>query len=316
MHDLEILNGIASMFSAQNVCPWHKLGHIVDKVETAEEAIRLAGLDWGIDVEDAFTADGKRVEGCKIIRRDTDKAQLGVTGERFTPLLNRDAFSFFDAFIKAGEAEYTSAGSLCGGSRVWIQARIVGDPMMIGDVDAIERYIMLSNSHDGKSAVKLGYTGQRIVCKNTLTLAHNDRASKLIRVRHSAKVLPALEDVRLTMNSVKSEFEATADMFNRMADKGINKDDLRKYVCKVFDAPSDDPPRCLTPIMEAFENAPGADMAGSTAWGAYNAATFWLTHEQGRTDEKRLESNMYGQNLAVNEKALQYAYNYAINGSF
>jgi hypothetical protein len=129
-------------------------------------------------------------------------------------------------------------------------------------------------------------------------------------------MIPALQDIRMAMDTVRSEFVATVAGYQSLAQKGINKKDLEKYVCKVFDAPENDPPRAMTQIVENFTSGIGSGIAGDTVWGAYNAVTDYLTHSQGRSDEGRLDANMYGTSVIANQTALKLAYQYVSVGSF
>lgn len=315
-HDLEIVDGKASFFSARGITAWHQLGQIVSGVPTAAEAIELAGLNWLVGMEKAFTADGTELAGVRVSRRQTDGAVLGVVGERYRPLQNHEAFSFFDPFVAAGEATYETAGSLGGGSRVWVLARINRDPVMIGNNDQIDKYILLSNGHDGKIAVRIGFTATRVVCANTLSLAHGSNDSKLIRVRHSSRMMPTLSDIRVTMDTIDQSFKATGEIYQKLANSAISKGDLKKYVCQIFDTPEDSPPRCMANIERNFDSGIGSDIAGNTAWGAYNAVTDYLTWEQGRSPENRLDANSYGLAATTNQKALDLAYQYVTVGGF
>jgi hypothetical protein len=54
-HELEIINGNASMFfRGEN--PWHRLGTFIhpDKKLTSEEAIVAANLDWTVNTQQLF----------------------------------------------------------------------------------------------------------------------------------------------------------------------------------------------------------------------------------------------------------------------
>src|SRR5205823_12189648 len=88
--------------------------------------------------------------------------------------------------------------------------------------------------HDGSLAVRCGFTPVRVVCANTLAMAHGDDASKLIRVKHTKDVLENLANVREVMDLANQQFEATAEQYRRLARKSINQDDLRKYVRRVL----------------------------------------------------------------------------------
>ena len=61
------------------------------------------------------------------------------------------------------------AGSLQGGRRTWILARLPQRYIISGD--EITPYLVFMNSHDGSGAIKAAMTPVRVVCQNTLNLA-------------------------------------------------------------------------------------------------------------------------------------------------
>src|SRR5262249_13689107 len=95
-----------------------------------------------------------------------------------------------------GESTLETAGSLAGGSRVWVLARLNRTPMVVAPGDEVVKFLLLSNSHDGSLAVRVGFTPVRVVCNNTLTLAHGSDKSQLLRVKHSSGVVENLDAVR------------------------------------------------------------------------------------------------------------------------
>ena len=113
---------------------------------------------------------------------------LGVVGPRYTILQNQDAFKWFQPFLEAKEAALHTAGSLRGGSRIWVLAKLNREPLVIAQGDEVEKYLLLSHSHDGSLAVRVGFTPIRVVCQNTLSMAHNADASKLIRFKHTKDI--------------------------------------------------------------------------------------------------------------------------------
>jgi len=290
--------------------PWHGLGRQVINAPTSEEAIKLAGLDWAVRKIPLITADGtSRAVDHNAIERVTDGSILGVVGPRFTPLQNSEAFKFFDPFVTSGEASYETAGSLRMGQRVWILAAINRSPIEVVKGDLVKKYILLSNSHDGTLAVRVGFTPIRVVCANTLKIAHDNEASKLIRVRHTARMNQTLENVRDIMNLANAEFEATAVQYKRLALSACTLEDLERYVKVVFNKDKDTPQfnTMKEKITSYFEAGKGAEFHRGTMWGAYNAVTEYLGYDHGRSEDNRLNSLWFGASDTINQKAFDEA---------
>ena len=110
---------------------WHNLGLVIDRYPTSSEAIQHAGLDYIVEKRPLFTYDtanyiGKTADNIIIpeitvpnffatVRADTEQV-LGVVGNDYEVVQNRDAFSFFDAIVGGGEGIlYETAGALGNG---------------------------------------------------------------------------------------------------------------------------------------------------------------------------------------------------------
>lgn len=319
-HELEIVNGQAQMFSVKEA-PWHRLGHIIEKAPTIEEGIILAGLNWRVNMRPVFThdAEGQPIPApAKATFRDDTGALLGVVGPFYEPLQNVDAFKFFQPFLDNGLATLETAGSLRDGKRVWVMAKLgLEDSVIVPQSDdRVSKYVLLSNSHDGTLAIRVGFTPVRVVCNNTLQMSIQDKASRLIRVRHVGKPAEALDKIREIMNLANQQFEATAEQYRLLASKEINQKDLEKYVKIVFSTPKqlEDPEaqggsKVLPNIVRLFEKGRGNDMAGvkGTLWAAYNAVTEYVQYERGEEAGTRLDNTWFGQGAMINKKALDTA---------
>lgn len=315
-----LLEDTDTMISVKKT-PWHELGVVLPSAPTTAEAIKLAGLDWDVKLEKIKLADETlqgHISHKAVVRADTG-AILGVVGKDWRPLQNRDAFGFFDSFIQSGQVTIETAGSLRGNKTVWVLAKISGMTAEAVKNDPIDRYVLLSHGHDGTMAVRTGFTDIRVVCNNTLSASFNSTASKMIRIRHNSKISQNLETIKSCMDIANSEFVANIELLKKLTKKDINQEDVKKFVKATFfdgkvleGADShirtvnayNDMVRNMTRLMET---GMGSDIQGvkGTAYGLYNAATEYLTHEAATSVENRLNSLWFGSNARLNEKVLQ-----------
>lgn len=319
-HEIEIINGQASMAYA-GALPWHGLGTPLTEEDVYDwpKASVKAGLNWDAELVPLVTVDTEAKVMHRAVRRTTDGKLLGVVGPRYAVLQNQDAFKWFQPYLQAREAALHTAGSLRGGSRIWVLAKLNRAPLVIAPGDEVEKYLLLSHSHDGSLAVRVGFTPVRVVCANTLAAAHGDVASKLLRLKHTKDVQQNLENIREVINVANLAFEATAEQFRLLARKSINQADLRRYVQKVFKVEDETKasPRMLNVMQEVCrlaEEGRGNDLPSvrGTYWAAYNGVSEWLSHERGNNQQNRLNSLWFGDAAAMNRLALATALEMAV----
>jgi phage/plasmid-like protein (TIGR03299 family) len=294
--------------------PWHGLGTALDEADLYDwqRACIKSGLDWEAELVPLTTDDGIKVTH-RAVRRMTDRKVLGVVGPKYHVLQNRNAFRWFQPFLDAKEAALHTAGSLREGSRIWVLAKLNRAPLVIAKGDEVEKFVLLSHGHDGSLAVRVGFTPIRVVCANTLALAHGSDASKLIRLKHTKDIHENLENVREVMNTANQEFEATAEQYRLLARKSINQADLRRYIKRVLKVEDDKistrMENTIKEIMGRCESGKGNDLPSvrGTLWTAYNGVNEWLAYERGHNQQNRLNSLWFGDSANVNRFALETA---------
>lgn len=216
--------------NAGRIAPWINCGIDVREAPTSEKALELSGLAWGIKQQDVFSADGMKLDGYKVNLRDTDNRVLGIVGKNYVPISNAEAFSFTDALIDTGDVRYETAGSINGGKRIWLQAKLPDTEILD---DAYERYLVFTTAHDGTGSVRCVTTMHRIICQNSLTLALA-KAKRSWSMKHMGR----LEDKLLEAQACLRLSSAYTDEFKRMAEiyanASISEDDLKSIIEEVF----------------------------------------------------------------------------------
>lgn len=297
--------------------PWYGFGNPVSPGIGTEEMINEAGLNWMADLQPLITTvNGKQiaVDSHKAVVRSSDGRVLGVVGSMYRPLQNSEAFKFFDPFIESGLAQYEVAGSLRDGKRIWVLAKITGKPMEIVKDDIVNKYILLSNGHDGTLSVRAGFTGVRVVCNNTMHMAHTSAESKLIRLRHNVNVVKSLDTISEIMNLANQSFDATAEQYKFLAKHTVSVKELQKFINIVLDLKLTKEKefkesKALATVVNIFDHPRGGQIKGATGtwWAAYNAVTEFFTHENGKTADNRMSSVWFGRNAKRSADALATA---------
>lgn len=305
---------------------WHKEGTVIgandERRFSIDSCIELGGMDQEIALADAYYLYGPNGEHCDRIEgqfatlrifKDGRINPLGTVGAKYQPLQVREAFQWFQPWLDTRELSIETCGTLKGGRVDWVLARILRDDINVG-MDKIAKYLTLTTSHDGSEATRVGFTPIRIVCANTLAMAHSDKASKLLRVRHTAGQHSSLAAIRETIDLVDREFAATGAQYAKLMSCGLSLSELRRYVKIVCEVDPDTPEKALgdrmrkriDKIVNLALNGKGQD-GKPTAWAAYNGVTEYVTHFAASDAEKRLVSNMNGTYAQMNRRALDLA---------
>ena len=266
---------VETMFVARKLA-WHGLGTFIPEAVESEEALVLAGLDWTVNLEDAFTHDGIIVPDTQLTRRSSDNKVLGVVGDRYTVIDNHELFTFADKLVEYG-ARYESAGSLKGGKNVFA-TMVIEDPLEIeGDVHI--PYLVMASSHDGSMATRALLSPVRVVCMNTLRLAIAN-SHRTFTIRHTASAPQAIEEARRTLGlSFKYydgfEEEVRTLMGQTVTDKQF--DDLIDAVWPIDleNLKGNRNVKKRDEVKSIILHDPAVAPYRGTAWGALNAFNTW-----------------------------------------
>lgn len=315
-HNLNIVNGKANMFYTGER-PWHGLGTKLDKPATAKEAIIAAGLNYPIAKEQMFLSNGKAIEGkFANVRQDT-KDFLGIVGDRYQIIQNAEAFTFFDSVVGDGKAIYETAGALGKGERVWILAKLPGE-MVIAKDDVIDKYLILTNNHNGLSCLQMYFSPVRVVCQNTLNASLKD-AQNGISIRHTGNIQFKVEEVRRILNISFNYYEEFEKICKQLVDVKLDSKKSDLYFNDVLGIEDDgeDSTKKMNEknqLLHLFEYGKGNSNPAikHSVYAAYNAVTEYVDHyktvknlEKDKTN--KLKNIWFGTGASLKEKAFSKA---------
>ncbi len=294
--------------------PWHGLGTPLDHPATAAEAIVAAGLDWQVELKPAL-AVGSPIPRARAVVRTDRLEPIAVVGERYAPVQNAEAFGFFDELVGEGKAVYETAGALDHGRRVWLLAKLPGD-VWVTHQDNVGKYLLLTNSHDGGSALRALFTPIRVVCQNTLMAALDEGRSTGVSVRHVGDVLGRAKEAHRLLGILIKYYDSFADRARAFASRTLGWEALQGYLTDVVPNPTDaDPTRAIATretLRRLFETGKGNNLPSvrGTLWAALNAVTEFVDHERptrvadGESKAfKRFESALFGSGARLKERA-------------
>jgi len=295
--------------------PWHGLGVKVDNDLTPQEMLEAASLDWEVKkvpMEYCFDDDGTVLEVPNkfALVRATDGNLFDIVGPGWRPLQNEDAFELFNDFVKQGNMEMHTAGSLKNGQIVWALAK-VNNTFEVTHGDAIEQYLLLVNPHKRGKAIEVMDTGIRVVCQNTMNFALNSGSTRRIKVNHNQRWDAEYVTEMLGLAKQTSERYRETGVFlaSRLYEEAL----VQEYFTRVFPntGSTDEDSKNSQRALEVLHSQPGADLAEGSWWQAFNTVTWMTDHELGRSADTRLTSAWFGQNRTRKEKALSLAVEYA-----
>lgn len=204
--------------------------------KTVDEALSLAGMDWYVDSRPLYNENGKIYEGFSANVREGDEALLGIVSDRYRIVQNKDAFEFVNDLSSSG-FEFERAGIFKNGKSIWMMGHLPKENIL---GDEISNNIVLVNSHDGSSGVKVMMTPIRVICSNMLNLALKS-AERSWTTKHTSNIYSKLEEAKHTlgladkyMTELKEESERLStikisdskieEIFDKMFPIDVNKD--------------------------------------------------------------------------------------------
>lgn len=277
----------------------------------AIEILQRDHVDFTVSKVPMFLASGLVVPNNWAVKRDDNQTVLGVVGNVYRPLQNQLGLDLFDSLAALGQIEYGTAGTFKSGAIVWIQIKLPGS-FKIGP-DEIVKYLLLVNSHNGTSNLRVLITGIRVVCRNTLQAALNQGKDVGMKVRHTSGGAEKVKAAQRAVEDASRYYESFQEMGNFMFRKQLTPAVIKTTVAQIFPAVGEDREvstrleNTRNQVIDLVERGQGQYAIRGTAWGVYNAVAEYTDHHRStRGDEaNRLESAWLGSGAALKRRAFE-----------
>jgi len=293
---------VESMFYVREK-PWHGLGTMVSEAPASIDALIYAGLDWRVVQKDVYTADNRLIPGYKVNLRNTDNAALGIVSDRYKVVQNEDAFQFTDDLLGEG-VTYETAGALQGGKKVWMLAKMPHRYIIAGD--EIAPYLVVMNSHDGSSGIKVAMTPIRVVCQNTLNLALNT-AKRVWTTKHTENVMSRVHEARETLMLAESYMGELGKGIDTLSKIKLTDKKVMEFMQEFFPVTSDMPEaqrknnmRLLNDMKRRYFDAPDLSDVGKNGYRFVNAVSDFATHADPIRKTKNYNENLFMRTIEGN----------------
>ena len=301
---------VESMFYVRET-PWHGLGIRVKAAPSSKDALIYAGLDWKVIQEPVYTDSQELIEGYKANVRDSDRRVLGVVTDRYKVIQNEEAFAFTDALLGEG-VRYETAGSLQGGKKVWMLARMPHEYIITGE--RISPYLLFSNTHDGSGAIKVALTPIRVVCNNTLNLALST-AKRSWSMIHTGDIQGKLQEAKDTLLLADRYMDSLGKEFENLRMKSMTDKQVMEYIEVLLPVEEDGTMKQKRNIEHLREDlkmryfdAPDLQDVGKNAYRFINAVSDFATHAQPLRKTANYKENLFARTVEGNpmiDKAYQ-----------
>lgn len=258
-HNLNQVDGKTAFYSLRESA-WHKLGQVVDRPVTDDEAIVLAGLNWTADAKPIYHGDHQTIPTNKVIIRSDTQECLGIVGSGYEAVQNKDLFAWFRSLDGFADVTIETAGALGAGEVVWVLAKCNGLRFDIkGDLH--QGFVSLTNGHAGNKKLMLTPTIIRQCCQNTTRMIVGQKRSNTLasgwELRHTANIGQHMDRIRELYARTTDSWKATEEVLRTLANKPLTDEALTR----LFTEPWSEPKTGAN--AGDFSNAPIAGIAAA-----------------------------------------------------
>lgn len=301
------------------------LGHNLTECVDYDQALADAGLDYTGEKKPIYLGNGNVIpDNFAVVKSDDENTVLGIVGNQYQTIGNREAFEVAGEIVNEGQARYELGGACIGVkdkvdySKTFLVLR--GDDFEIAG-DNYESFVVFNNSFDGSGGIKYQVICQRLVCLNGMVRYLGGKKNQLqINIQHTKsagdRIKQAQEIVMERQRSIKlmqkeaqafintpmtrAEYEQKIIPLMLKNMKLVEKDKDRERGQERID-------RTVAQFIQAYNAADVQNFAG-TAWQILLALSDFETHAEPlrNTGNKSIYLNRISKGMLLTSAAAEY----------
>lgn len=318
-HLLDFTTGEAAI-AYRGDTPWHGFGFAMQPGASIDEWQKASRLDWNVRRRPVYTqlyedTPHLAIDNLEALVRSDTNAVLSVVGPRYKVVQPREILEFFRDLVDGQGFELETAGALADGKRVWALAK-TSEVYNLGGQDPIRMYLLLATSYDKQFSTTAQFTGVRVVCNNTLSIAIADSGYgkqdlTVFRVPHCTAFDADVAKAALGLRAASwDQFKLDVEL---LANTPVTTEEAQAFFLNLtgFDASKTQEEQLKAnylaqKLIQAAADAPGSDLptANGTLWGLVNAVTYFTDHKRRARDAgTRLNSSWFGTSALLKQSA-------------
>lgn len=233
---------------------WETLGNDLAGAMSYDEALTVAGLDWGLLMTEmspkaALALDGDLVNAVaadrRFVLRDDTNLILGMVGSIYTPVDNRSAFSVTQHLHRMGAA-WIAGGETDSGRTAFMLMRPLGSVVTVTDkqgrTDKINVDVQIGTGHGGTGSLTYEIRATRAVQATSLAVSSSSfpGLDPSITVRHTSSAPDRVKDAKTIMTRSARYVLGFTQIAQKLVATPVGRSEVLRVVDAMFPRPKRD----------------------------------------------------------------------------
>lgn len=200
-----------------------------------DDALKMSGLDYSAEKVPLYLADGSKLENhFGVAKSDNPSCILGVVGNQYHAVGNREAFAVAENIVNEGYANYEVGGPSMKSQNALDYAKsflvLKGDDFQIED-DIFNSFVVFNNSFDGSTGVQYQVICQRIVCMNGMVRYLGGKDSQIkIKIQHTESAKDRIKTANKIIMKRQNDIEIIKKEAQAFIAQGFTRKEFEKEI--------------------------------------------------------------------------------------